>query len=237
MTSKKNSGFTLLELLIIVTLIAIIAIVALILFNPWQQISKSYDAKRKHDLSELRKAYEDYYNDKGCYPTGNIICYNTPKANYKGVGAGGTLVGYSCNICGSETTSPNFPYLSRLPCDPQHPTKDYLYQYDPSSCPSWYRFYTDFSNEKDVDSVDLGCALGGCGLKYPPFPTPQYGYDYGISNTNLEQSNVYNCIDSGNICNTCNTYAECIVDFGCVDKNKIYGSRGLCCGKNPGGCP
>lgn len=234
---KSRLAFTLMELLIVIALIAIIAVVALVLFNPWQQIGKGYDAKRKHDLNELRKAYEDYYNDKGCYPTGNVICYNTPKEDKKGM----TLVGYSCNICGNETAPPQFssfsPYLSVLPCDPEHPRKDYLYQYEPSSCPLWYRLYTDFSNEKDAESINLGCGLGGCGLKYPPAPTPQYGYDYGVSNTNLEISSVYNCINPSNICSTCNTYSQCIVDPGC-DINKIYGSRGLCCVKNPpSSCP
>ncbi len=234
---SSKHGFTLMELLIVIALIALVAAVALILFNPWQQIGKSYDAKRKHDLNELRKAYEDYYNDKGCYPTGNIVCYNTPKADIKGMGQGTTIVGYSCNICGRET-SPDFsPYMSVLPCDPEKPKKDYLYQYDPSTCPSWYRLYTDLSIEKDLDSVDLGCALGGCGLKYPPASTLQYGYDYGVSSTNLEISNVFNCIDYGNTCNTCTTYDECLVDPGCADKNKIYGSRSICCARNPGSCP
>lgn len=236
-----KKAFTLVELLTVITLIIILAIVALILFNPWAQIGKGNDAKRKQDLAALNKVFEDYYNDKGCYPTGDILCYDTPKENTKGVGVGKTVVGYSCNICGNEAAPLQFssfaPYMSTLPCDPEHPRKDYLYQYDTSSCPSWYRLYTDLYIDIDPNSNELGCSNGGCGLKYPPVPTPQYGYDYGVSNTNLEVSSVYNCIDSGNICNTCNTYSDCIVDPGCVDKNKIYGSRGLCCVDNPGSCP
>jgi GxxExxY protein len=234
---RVNPCFTLMELLIIITLIAILATAVLVLFNPKKQIEKAWDTKRKNDLNTLRKVLEDYYNDKGCYPTGNIICYNNPKENKKGVGVGATIVGYSCNICGTEPTSPNFsPYLSVLPCDPQHPTKDYLYQYDPSSCPQWFRIYSMFSIRDDSDSKFLGCPYGGCGLKYPPAPTPQYGYDYGVSNTVLESSNLYNCIDQTNTCNTCNTYDQCIIDPGCKDKNKIYGSRGWCCAANPGAC-
>jgi len=237
---RVNPCFTLMELLIIIALIAILATALLVLFNPKKQIEKAWDAKRKNDLNTLRKVLEDYYNDKGCYPTGNIICYNTPQENKKGVGVGATLVGYSCNICGTEPTPPNFsnfsPYLSVLPCDPQHPTKDYLYQYDPSSCPQWFRIYSMFSIRDDSDSKFLGCPYGGCGLAYPPTPTPQYGYDYGVSNTVLESSNVYNCIDQTNTCNTCNTYDQCLTDPGCPDKNKIYGSRGWCCAANPGSC-
>lgn len=238
---SEVEGFTLMELLIVVGLIAILAIVAIILFNPWSQIGKGYDTKRKHDLNELRKAYEDYYNDKGCYPTGAVVCYDTPKENKKGFGGGATLVGYSCNICGNEAAPSQFSkfssYLSSLPCDPEHPKKDYLYQYDPTSCPSWYRLYTDLNSNEDLDSVDLGCAMGGCGLQYPPAPTPKYGYDYGVSSTNIEVSNAFNCINPSNICSTCITYDRCMVDSGCPDKSKIYGSYGLCCNKNPSSCP
>jgi len=234
---RVHPCFTLMEIFIIIALIALLATAVLVLFNPKRQIGKAWDTKRKNDLNTLRKVLEDYYNDKGCYPTGNIICYNTPKENKKGVGVGATLVGYSCNICGTEPTSPNFsPYLSVLPCDPQHPTKDYLYQYDPSSCPQWFRIYSMFSIRDDSDSKFLGCPYGGCGLAYPPAPTPQYGYDYGVSNTVLESSNVYNCIDKTNVCNVCNTYNQCLADPGCPDKNKIYGSRGWCCATNPGAC-
>jgi four helix bundle suffix protein len=234
---KSPKGFTLMELLIIIALIAILATALLILFNPKRQIEKAWDTKRKNDLNTLRKVLEDYYNDKGCYPTGNIICYNTPKENRKGFGSGATLVGYSCNICGTKPTSPDFsPYLSVLPCDPQHPIKDYLYQYDPSSCPQWFRIYSMFSIRDDSDSKFLGCPYGGCGLAYPPAPTPPYGYDYGVSNTVLESSNVYNCLDKTNVCNVCNTYDQCLADPGCPDKNKIYGSRGWCCATNPGAC-
>jgi len=235
-----KKSFTLMELLIIISLIALLAAVVIVLLNPWQQINKGYDVKRRNDLNELRKVYEDYYNDKGCYPTGNVVCYDTPKEDKQGQGMGAILVGYSCNICGNEAAPPQFssfsPYMARLSCDPEHSRKDYLYQYDPSPCPSWYRLYTDLSI-LDTESIELGCALGGCGLKYPPAPTPQYGYDYGVSNTNLEISNVFNCIDPSNICNTCNSYDGCIADPGCPNKSKIYGSRGLCCLDNPSSCP
>lgn len=69
-----KKAFTLMELLIIIALIAIIATVVLILLNPWQQIAKAQDSRRKNDLATFRKVLEDYYNDKGCYPKPNEVC-------------------------------------------------------------------------------------------------------------------------------------------------------------------
>jgi GxxExxY protein len=231
---RANPCFTLMELLIIIALIAILATALLVLFNPKKQIEKAWDTKRKNDLNTLRKVLEDYYNDKGCYPKDEEICYNEKKENRGRVGSGASIVGYSCNICGTEPTPRNFSpylstYLSTLPCDPQHPTHDYLYQYDPSDCPQWYRIYTVFSVRDDPDSKALGCPYGGCGLKNPPQPTPDYGYDYGVSNTNIEISNQYNCLTSSGNCNTCGNYETCLSDPGCPYKDKIYGSYKYCC--------
>ena len=66
---NKNfqSGLTLLEVMIVMMLLALI-IGVLALFKPQEQIAKAKDAKRKNDLNELRKVFEDWYSDKGCYP-------------------------------------------------------------------------------------------------------------------------------------------------------------------------
>jgi len=229
--SKK--AFTLLEVLIVVTLIVVIAVVALVLLDPFSQISRARDSQRKNDLATLQKVLEDYYNDKGCYPPPNKICYDTPVDVKKGTVGSQPTIGQKCHICGSESSSPSFsPYLSRLPCDPQHLTKDYLYNYDcpsggpcPLDCNSLYRVYASLSLEFDVV-----CSIGGCG------PPPAYGYDYGISssNTNLSQSKVYNCVSPDNKCNVCNTYEQCISPgSGCKQPYIIYGSTVLCCQSNP----
>ncbi|PIP14675.1 hypothetical protein COX47_03920 [Candidatus Roizmanbacteria bacterium CG23_combo_of_CG06-09_8_20_14_all_35_49] len=70
-------GFTLMELLIVIAIIAILATIAIVLLNPMQQISKAQDGRRKNDLATFQKVLEDYYNDKGCYPRPNEVCYPT----------------------------------------------------------------------------------------------------------------------------------------------------------------
>jgi len=149
------------------------------------QINKGQDGKRKHELTQLNKVFEDYYNDKQCYPKPGEVCYNTISPT-------------TCNICGNESAPPSFsifsPYLSRLPCDPRQPTKKYLYQVDNSSCPTWYRIYTTLSNTVDPVIVSVGCS-NGCG------PTDDKSYNYGVTspNTDLEKNfiNQYACLPGG----------------------------------------
>jgi hypothetical protein len=193
------------ELLITIALIALLSIAVLILFNPKTQIEKAWDGKRKNELTTLHKILEDYYNDKQCYPKPNEVCYNA---------TGGT----TCNICGNEPSSPNLsPYLSRLPCDPQHPLKKYLYQVDNVNCPTWYRIYDILSNTSDSVITAVGCK-NGCG------PSPNFIYNYGISSPNIGlEANNNLCSHAAPLyinpfCNICGTYNDCKTKY----PNKTY---------------
>ena len=233
-----NKGFTLLEVLIVIALITIIAVIALVVLNITSQVDKARDGRRKNELAALQTALEDYYNDHGCYPQASEICYDDPVDIKKGEFGTQPTIGQKCHICGSESTSPSFaPYLDKLPCDPQHPTKDYLYTYAcvewgacPPPCISGYQVYSDLSMDNDADINTLGCQAGGCG------PRPNYGYDYGISssNTTLSHSTVYNCVSPDYKCNVCGTYEACVnPSSGCRQPSTVYGSRALCCQVNP----
>ena len=204
-------GFTLMELLIVIGLLAIVGAAMLVLLNPLKQIQKSWDGKRKGELGTFRKIFEDYYNDKQCYPQPNEVCYN-PSAIPIGDGT------YVCNICGNETVPPSFanllPYMPKLPCDPQHATKKYLYQVDQTACPKLYKIYSVLSNVPDFASIAVGCQYG-CG----PYETYTYNYFVGSPNTSAE-SNPYLCSLMGNlragppeICNTCGSYSDCKTNY------------------------
>ena len=255
----KRYGFTLVELLIVVALVGIIALAMIVLFNPWQQINKAYDARRKHDLDVLQKSFEDYYNDKGCYPQTEHVCFDQPKFVCE---TSKKVSSRLCHICGNEPAPPKFSeflrYMSKLPCDPQHPKKDYLYQVDrpgcsrfngagacvekccsPDYCPQWFRIYSDLSVTNDSDSVALECANGGCGPTQPPAPTGPFGYDYGVTShqVNLEKSSNWQCLTNLKVCNGCGTsYNQCLVNQNDCNKQKIYPSSQSCCKENPGGC-
>lgn len=235
---KMKKGFTLMEILIVTALIALIATAALIIINPMQQINKGFDSQRKHDLDVFKKALEDYYNDKGCYPKPNEICYDLPPT-IDCVGAGhGTLIGYDCHICGKETNSPNFPYLSKLPCDPQHKLKRYLYEVapkssgltcdapadpeDPTSCPQWYRVYSNIGDLSDPAIKELGCQGSFCGS------APNFGYDYGVSSPNqkLNYATTFYYFTKVKTCDSCSPYSQCVSLSG---GETIYATHDQCC--------
>jgi len=218
---RSPAAFTLMESLIIVAFFAVLAIAAFILLNPKKQLEKAWDSKRKHELNQLKKVLEDWYNDKQCYPKPVEICYDSPASNN------------TCHICGAKSPIRDLsPYLSRLPCDPQSPQKDYLYQVDSLDCPKWYRIYADLSlsdyTNNDSATKEVGCYSQSCG------PAPKYGYDYGKTSENidLEKANNFTlCATTG--CNTCDplTYEECFkkdVYYFCDRIKRIYPNLNLC---------
>jgi len=66
--SKKNAGFTLVELVIVIALISIFIAGAIAVLDPLSQIQKANDARRKSDLTQVQKALEAYYDDFQNYP-------------------------------------------------------------------------------------------------------------------------------------------------------------------------
>lgn len=150
-------GYTLIEITIAVSLIALISVATLALINPFKQMQKAWDTQRKHELAVLTKVMEDYYNDKSSFPQGSEICYDSPSDD------NGTC---SCHICGLEGRKNFSPYIAKLFCDPQYPSKSYLYQYDCiNTTANWYRACAILS-EKDDGS----------------------GYNYGVASTNADPS-------------------------------------------------
>lgn len=89
--NKKNLGFTLVELLIVIAIIGIISTVATVSLN--EARAKARDAKRLSDMAQITKALELYYTEYGEYPNPqchdlaaiggcNSITYNGPGINY-----------------------------------------------------------------------------------------------------------------------------------------------------------
>jgi len=66
MTINKRSGFTLIEILIVVAIIAILASVVLVGLGPTQSLGR--DARRVSDIHEVQNGLELYYNKYGIYP-------------------------------------------------------------------------------------------------------------------------------------------------------------------------
>lgn len=73
---KKKSGFTLIEMLVVVSVIGIMSFVGIVSYS--QAIKKSRDGRRKADLKNIQGALEMYYSSCGfIYPTNlasGIVC-------------------------------------------------------------------------------------------------------------------------------------------------------------------
>lgn len=75
----KYTGFTLVELMVIITIIAILAAISIGLFATIQKSGR--DAKRKSDLAKIQSALEQYHADQNNYPvTGNVGIGTTLKS-------------------------------------------------------------------------------------------------------------------------------------------------------------
>lgn len=134
---RCEAGFTLMELLIVVAIIAILAAI-MFLVNWRTQIYRANDARRKSDLAEIRRAFEEYYNDHECYPSPDVL-----------------------KTCGGTDLAPG---LRKIPCDPV--TGD-PYKYEPADGANicmGYRVCAKLMDFSDPDISTLGChPKNGCG--------------------------------------------------------------------------
>lgn len=62
----KNKGFTLLELLVVVSIIALLTAIAVVSFGKAQQSAR--DSRRRADIKAIQVAMEQYYNTNYTYP-------------------------------------------------------------------------------------------------------------------------------------------------------------------------
>lgn len=138
----KNKGFTLVELLISLSIIVILATIALVYYR--SQADKALDARRKADLKRIQVAVEEYEKDHNCYPLPQLVTC-TPG---KGLA----------------------PYINKIPCDPKT-NASYLYDYQDSTCPSWYQIYTKLDFNQDT------AATPGIG------PNSAFNFVMGSANT------------------------------------------------------
>lgn len=103
-----QQGFTLIELLVVIAIIAVLATGLLSLMNPLEQIRKTNDARRKHDLGQIQKALEQFYQDFNRYPYASVN---------KIVSQTGSTLNWGDNFS---------PYIQKLAADPDA-GRSYMY--------------------------------------------------------------------------------------------------------------
>lgn len=67
-THRSQSGFTLIEILIVLTLIVVLASMGMVQYS--NSVQRSREAVLKEDLFRLREAIDRSYADKNAYPSG-----------------------------------------------------------------------------------------------------------------------------------------------------------------------
>lgn len=152
--TKLKSGFTLVELLVVVSLIGVLS--TLVIANLNSARERARDAERKSDLRNIQTALRLYYNDAGRYPAG------TSTMTACGTGTSPSACSYGSVWDRSGTT-----YMNILPKDPLSPTQDYVYTYIDDDN---YVLRSCLENKSDDKGVSVATSICASGYKYEVKP-------------------------------------------------------------------
>lgn len=122
---KAQSGFTIIELLIVIAIIAILA--GLVLNNFQGAQAKARDTQRITDIGNIHSKLEEYYNENNAYPS------TFTAATFPGIDAGSLTdpKGVSINIAGAVADQ-----AAAQAVNTQSATNNYVYIPYPTGCTS-----------------------------------------------------------------------------------------------------
>jgi len=117
---NKKSGFTLLEILLVIGIIAILAGIVIVAINPSKQLAQVRNSQRKSDIKQINNAITQYYIDNSSFPSTISTTTLTEVCNTGSVSNTATSTnGVNCATAGLANLSILVPtYLVSIPTDP-----------------------------------------------------------------------------------------------------------------------
>jgi len=128
---KRQKGFTLVELLVVMAILGVLVTVTLGAFRSSQ--ARGRDAQRKNDLKQISNALELYYSDYGKYPD--------------------TLP------WGAEFTDLKTVYFKVVPVDPIE-SLDYFYRLPDTPVNQKFQLFAALENTEDPDRIITAYSCG-----------------------------------------------------------------------------
>lgn len=129
----KTTGFTLVELLIVVAIITILAVLVFVALDPITRFSDARNSRRWSDVNSILTAVHEYIVDNdGVLPTG----VSTSEKQLGTCGSGGDTICTSAAATCLDLSTTLAVYLKAIPIDPQSET----------SVTTYYSVVTDSNN-------------------------------------------------------------------------------------------
>lgn len=151
---KRLSGFTLVELLVVMSIIGVLATIISTGFRSAQ--ARGRDAERKSDLKQIAGALELYFTDYGKYPD--------------------TLPAWGTQFSDSKTV-----YMKSLPVDPVD-SYNYLYRIVDNPTNQKFQLFAHLENTEDPDCLGGNCKTSPvnylCGSQKCNFAVTSPNVDY-----------------------------------------------------------
>ena len=161
----QQDGFTLIELLVVIIMLSVLMLSLIVTFNPLTQINKAQDSQRQHDLAQIQRAVDTYYNDTGCYP--------------KSIPFGSTWKSSSGQV-----------YMETVPQDPKcatDPSKCYAYLTDTNvSCPQWNTLFGAMRGPLDLQHACPLTTKNSSATACLPTGYTANGYNYCLLSGNVD---------------------------------------------------
>lgn len=177
----QSSGFTLMELMVVIAILGILVVAGTSVFSVSQR--RGRDSRRKSDLKNIATVLETYYNDKARYPNDN------GSGGIMGCGSGDNQL---CAVGSAFTDTNSTLYMPKIPADPK---SGQIYFYDVGGGNRSFQIYARLENTEDIDIKNpstgnpqvfsgVSCGTGTC--------------NYGLSSTNTTADSGRTVIDDPN---------------------------------------